>query len=82
MASHRTLFSIEEERYLLNQITSSDSLVTQKALQWLHDRLAGGFRFTDPQGNPNPVYSAVGWDCQNGLTDSLKKDFGHNHFQK
>ena len=31
----------------------SDSLVTQKALQWLYDRLAEGFRFTDPKNIRN-----------------------------
>jgi hypothetical protein len=33
----------------LNQITSSDHLVTQKTLQWLCDQLADGQRFVDPK---------------------------------
>lgn len=32
----------------MNQITSSDPHITQKALQWLFDELAKGFRFSDP----------------------------------
>lgn len=41
------LFTVEEERYLLNQIIHSDERVAQRALQWLTEQLRVGRRFVD-----------------------------------